>query len=286
MLAFVFATLLAAVVMAGTCKTKDELVSDNLNVRYDFYYFRAEVLRERMEVVIENTDGDTSELEAIKDEFVGLYEDAKTAADAGDADGFEDVIDLGGDLVREFKQAANGTISNRSEIVKELNETMQENQESFEALYQKALDDQLAHRLDVIDQSICNSEDFIAKKNISNESVDAALVSLEAQGQEVEDALNSAYEACGLKRLAICEDASALAALDLMEDYREAAREFRQTVKEALKAQLQEKVQQKKGNQSTAAMAEKLNLKKGNNEGSDGSSSGSNDESQENEESD
>jgi len=264
---FVFLVLLVSIfsafVSAEQCTEAEELKADQLNTRYDFYYFRAEVLRLRMESVISEIEGDTTALESIKDDFVANYDVAKEAADAGDQDGFHEAVKTGQGYVIDFKKEANSSITNKSAIIQALNETMQENEEYLEGIRQDAIDNQLSHRLDIYMQAVCHAKDFVDKKNITNETVNALITALEEGYDDVEALLTEASETCGLKRLAQCDDLIANETIDAIEDFKNETKELRKAIKSAMKVMMATIVQARvqnitKGYQQAIDSAEEL----------------------------
>ena len=248
---FIFLVFLLALfsvfVSAEECKEVGELKEDQLNTRYDFYYFRAEVLRLRMEAVIAEIEGDTTTLESIKDDFVANYDVAKAAADSGDEDAFWLAVKDGTEYVKDFKEESNSSITNKSAIIQALNETMQENEEYLTGVRQEAIDNQLAHRLDIYMQAVCYAKDFVDKKNITNATVDALILVMELAYDDVEELLTEASETCGLKRLAQCDELIANETLEAIEDFKNETKELRKTIKEAMqvmkKAMIEARVQ-------------------------------------------
>ena len=233
-------TVMSAFVLAEECTTKEELLIDNLNVRYDFYYYAAEALNVRMGAVISAIDGDTTELESIRADFVANYDTAKAAADNGAIIGFYEAVEQGADYVMAFKGEANSSITNYSAVKYALNATMGENKAYLDGLKQTALDNQLSHRLNVYQQSLCRANQFIDDNNITDAEFLALVSAFQQKYNEGQHTLTEAYNTCKLQALIQCDEEIAEEALEIIHDFKNDTEEIVQAAIVLMEAKKEE----------------------------------------------
>ncbi len=201
-LAVLFLFFVPAVAAETECSTRADLVSEILETRYAFMYYRAENRRIAMDAVIEefSSNGiDTSELAVIKDDFTALYDTAKTAADAGDKSAFNDAVKDGKDLVSQFKEKAREQKANLTGLREAIKAKLDENKEYLDGLHDDAVASKKTLYLKIFDGRVCHHQnviDRISARNVDVSELQADLDAIKAKRDELSAKIDAAEAAC------------------------------------------------------------------------------------------
>lgn len=224
-----FLLALPIVVAQSECDTKTSLVSEILGTRYLFLKYRAEERRIAMDAVIAKFDEssfDTSELTAIKEDFVALYDTAKAAADAGDKKGLEDAVKQGKDLVGEFKDKVRAQNTTGLNLPQAIKVALEENKDYLDGLHNDAVTSKKDTYLKIFDGRVCHHQraiDKLSGRNVEVTELQSELDAISAERDDLSSKIDAAEESCDVP-IAACTTAEADAAIAL---HREIEDDFR-----------------------------------------------------------
>lgn len=207
---FLFLILGAVVnaVYAEECATIDSLLQEQLDVKYDFAFYRIENHRIGMESLITYLDDsgkDVSTLGSIKKEFVSKgaeLEKKETLAE------FDSAVNGLKTSVLEFRDEAKDKIKNLDEAEDVVSNALEEKQEYLQALLDSAYEHEVQHQFNRFDASVCRLQNFIdVFKKIGHDMSDAQLKldNYNSYRSDIEDSLNDASDSCKDVALLRCE---------------------------------------------------------------------------------
>ena len=228
------------------CLTRQDLASEVLGSRYMFLHFRAEHRRISMDAVIDKFDEnsiDSSELKAIKDDFVALYDTAKSAADSGDKTAFEDAIMEGKDLIADFKEKTKAQNTTGLKLREAIKTALDENKDYLKGLHNDAVNSKIELYLKIFDARACHHQNVIDRlsgKGVDTAELQSDLDAIDAKKDDLSAKIDAAEAACEVPIVA-CTTPEATAVKDLHKEINDDFMALNEKIKETIKSELEER---------------------------------------------
>lgn len=215
-------------IAAEDCDTLSDLAEDNLNARYKYYYYRAEIRAVSMDAVIDlyqENEIDTTELEQIKADFIALYEVAEEAADYGETAEFNDYVQDGIDLIASFKERARA--ESVDGVLAAISSALADKESYLNDLREEAVDAKKEVYLKVFDARVCHHQKIIDRWRERGVDVDDLVLdmnAIEAKRDPLVEKIEEADASCDVPFI-ICTTSEAD---ELTEYHREINNDFRE----------------------------------------------------------
>ncbi len=196
----------------GQCLTKEDVDSYALNARYAFLHARAEARRIGMEALISSIKeqgADASDLEDIRSDFMSVAAQAKEAADRGDKESIDNLVEQGRYLIDKFREKVRSLDVDKYALRQALTEAEQENGAYLQGLLSDAVEERKQLYLNQFDVRVCwhqKAIDNLKAKGYDISELQAQADTISEKSAELAELLTSAQEACDIPVYECTED--------------------------------------------------------------------------------
>ena len=227
------------------CPTRQDLASEVLGSRYMFLHYRAEHRRIGMDAVIDKFDEaniDSSDLKTIKDNFVALYDTAKSAADSRDKAAFESAVKEGKDLIVDLKEKTRAQNITGLKLREAIKTALDENKDYLKGLHNDAVNSKIELYLKIFDARACHHQNVIDRlsgKGVDTAELQSDLDAINAKKDDLSSKIDAAEEACEVPIVA-CTAPEATAVKALHKEINDGFKALNEKIKETVRAKLEE----------------------------------------------
>lgn len=239
-LMIIFATFGFGVVTAQEEPIREKIKEKRLLHLYDVFFYQMEKHRIGMEAIIDYVDekGDTNagsdQLVVIKDSFVALEGELETAAEAGDAEKFKEILKDSRELTKDFRLESHEVLGTEGEIGEartKVNEALEENNDYLQTLLGNIQQSRKESELEIVDEANDGAQekiDNIKEKGVDVEELQAKLDEIKDKRDTLEGKLEAAITSCEGVGLGVCDTAEAQEYRDLKEEIKQGYKELRE----------------------------------------------------------